>query len=83
MVNQFVYMTIYGSASRWIAVDLSSLNYHSQVCPRVPPWGQCYSSLNIHSVADNILIYRPIINLVTDHVLLQDDFNTLIEWAMT
>ena len=33
--------------------------------------------------ADDILIYRPIINLVTDHLLLQDDLNTLIEWAMT
>ena len=44
-------------------------------------------SLNIHSelrlFIDDILIYRPIINPVTDHVLLQDDLNTLIEWAMT
>ena len=40
-------------------------------------------SLNIHSVADNILIYRLTINLVSDHVLLQDDFDTLIKWTMT
>ena len=40
-------------------------------------------SLNIHSelwlFADDMLIYRPIINSVTDQVLLQDDLNTLIE----
>ena len=27
--------------------------------------------------------YSPIINHVTDNVLLQDDLDTLIEWAMT
>ena len=44
-------------------------------------------SLNIHSelrpFSDDILIYRPIINPVTDHALLQDNLNTLIEWVMT